>query len=62
MKEEIKLPEHGGRSREIGEKNREAVRKFFKQNPDSTYEDCKMETGLSLLTIGNHVKAIRAEK
>ncbi len=62
MKPEIKLPEHGERSRKIGEKNRAIVREFFKNNPNSTYDDCKAATGLSLLTIGNHVKALKEGK
>ena len=42
----------------LGEKNRAAVKQFFKDNPGSTKTECSEALGLSRNTVNEHVKAI----
>lgn len=54
------ISEHRGRHMvKLSKKNLEKVRDFFKENPDAMMKDCEEATGLSPLTVRNHVKAIK---
>jgi predicted ArsR family transcriptional regulator len=46
---------------ELGEENREAVRKFFSTHLCCTQVECAKALGLSSMAVNRHVKAIRAE-
>lgn len=42
-----------------GEKNREAIFDFLRDNPGSKQVDCAKHFGMNVMTIQKHVKAIR---
>jgi len=43
---------------EIGKRNREAVRQWFKENLGGTRRECGKALGLSAESVGRHLKAI----
>jgi hypothetical protein len=51
----------GQHKKKQGELNRERVRRFFTNNPDSTQVRCQDALNLSQKTVLTHVKALRAE-
>lgn len=60
--EKIKYSEQRGKSRVlVGLKNREKVREWFLKNNNSTQRACCESTGLSKLTVSQHLKAILNE-
>ena len=46
---------------EEGRRNREAVRAFFTAHLCATNVECSKALGLSIMAVGRHVEAIRAE-
>lgn len=46
---------------EQGKRNREAVRAFFTAHLCATNVECAKALGLSVMAVGRHVEAIRAE-
>lgn len=46
---------------EIGEKNREAVRRWFATHLCGTQRECAKALGLSDMAVNRHARAIRAE-
>lgn len=46
---------------ELGEENREAVRKWFACHLCGTQRECAKDLGLSDMAVNRHVRAIRAE-
>lgn len=46
---------------EIGRKNREAVREWFRTHLGGTQVECAADLGLSVMAVNRHVKAIRRE-
>ena len=46
---------------ELGAANREAVRQFFATHLGCTNVECGRALGLSTMTVGRHVAAIRKE-
>ena len=46
---------------EQGRRNREAVRAYFSTHLCATKVECAKELGLSVMAVGRHVEAIRAE-
>lgn len=57
------MEDHRGKHRiKVFEINREAVRKWLKDNPEKTMKDCSIDLGLSYLTARNHIKAIINER
>jgi DNA invertase Pin-like site-specific DNA recombinase len=46
---------------ELGEENREAVRRFFQQHLCATQVECAAALGLSAMAVNRHVRSIRAE-
>jgi len=45
----------------LANENREAVRKFFIENPCALMKDCQEHTGLSRPTISKYVKELRSK-
>lgn len=52
----------GGRSKKIGIKNKERVRKWFLSNPGMSIADCSRALGLTWPTVHKHVKSIQKEQ
>ena len=52
----------GWYTKEIGKKNREAIIRFFKENPGSTIRECAEKIGLNYMTVWTHLKKIKEEK
>lgn len=46
---------------ELGEENREAVRRFFQQHLCATQTECAKALGISAMAVNRHVRSIRAE-
>lgn len=46
---------------EEGEKNREAVRRWFQSHLCGTQAECAADLGLSPMAVNRHVRAIRSE-
>lgn len=54
------MHEIGKMKTEEGEKNREAVFVFLRDNPGAKQRDCAKLLGFNVMTVSKHVKAIRA--
>lgn len=52
----------GEHSRVIGDKNRERIMDYFKENPLSNGRQCAKVLGLSEFTVHRHLKVLRAGK
>jgi DNA invertase Pin-like site-specific DNA recombinase len=46
--------------RVIGDENREAIERFFREHLCATQRECAEALGLSDMAVNRHVKAIRA--
>lgn len=46
----------------VSAENRENVIWYFQNNPSATLKDAAEELGLSVKTVGNHIKAYEAGK
>lgn len=42
--------------------NRALIKKWFKDNPNSTITDCSRGTGISRVTVHKHIKDIKQGK
>jgi len=51
----------GLHTKEVAEKNKRAVKKWFKKNPNSTAKDCSKSLGLSYVTVRKHIKDLMDE-
>lgn len=59
---ELKIKDGRGENmRSLRDSNRELIVNWFIDNPDSTQKECAEGLGLSLVTVWNHLKAIREE-
>lgn len=48
----------GEKNKRIKLKNIEAVKTFFKKNPDTTIKECCEQTGLSYPTVRRHLNSL----
>lgn len=46
---------------ELGKKNREAVREWFRTHPGGLQSECAADLKISVMAVNRHVKAIRRE-
>jgi len=46
---------------ELGKTNREAVRAYFATHLCATQVDCARDTGIGIMAVSRHCRAIRAE-
>lgn len=57
----MKIKHEIGKIREAeGIRNREAIFKFMRENPESKQVDAAKHFGMNVMTINKHVKAIRS--
>ena len=55
------LEGRGLHTKKTAEKNKQAIKKWFKKNPSSTKKDCCDALGLSYATVRKHINALSYE-
>lgn len=61
--EKVSYGEKRGQGRiALGKKNKEKVRAWFLKNRNGTQKDCQKGTGLALVTIRTHLRAILSDQ
>ena len=56
----MKFPDNrGAASRALAIKNKLAIADFFKENPDALQKEAAAATGLSIVTVENHVRDMK---